>query len=57
MENIKVQSQVIPNNQPSFEEWKKEFKVSSTHNCFNKTNKERSKKLLINKFLDQNFSL
>lgn len=57
MQNIKVQSQVIPNNQPSLEEWKKQFKVSSTYNRFDKTNKERGKKSLLDKFVDQNFSL
>lgn len=57
MQNIKVQSQVIPNNQPSLEEWKKQFKVSSTYNRFDKASKERGKKSLLDKFVDQNFSL
>lgn len=34
MQNIRVQSQVIPQNQPSLEEWKKQFKVSSLHDRF-----------------------
>ena len=57
MENIKVQSQVLPPNQISFEEWKKEFNVSSTYNRFSEINKKRLKKSLLDKFVDQNFSL
>lgn len=30
----KIQSKVVPQNQPSLEEWLKEFKVGSTYNRF-----------------------
>lgn len=30
----KIQSKVVPDNQPSLQDWLKEFKVSSTYNRF-----------------------
>jgi len=57
MENIKVQSQIKPENQPSFEEWTKEFKVSSTYNRFETKNVQIRQKSLLDKFVDQNLSL
>ena len=30
----KIQSKVVPPNQPSFQEWLEEFKVSSTYDRF-----------------------
>lgn len=48
----KIQSKVFPENQPSFEEWCKEFNVGITYNKFNSKAKEYKKASFLNNLIE-----